>query len=589
MRWIAVLSLLLLSALAQARFVYRVEIEGLGERGDALRSQLDIEAWHDSEEMNLEQLQRLHSQTPERLQELLATQGYFNARVEPELVQDGEVWVARYVIHSGQQAKVGRLDLRFEGAISGDGVDPGAAARRRKLTSLWPLKAGEAFEQDFWRQGKKLLLETLIAENYPHGRIESSEARVSEDGSTIDLRLVINSGPLVRFGRLRISGLSTYPEKTVSNLNTIIPGSNFEREELLDYQTRLIQSGYFAGVLVDIQGSAQNADENGVETADIVVQVTELKRQQVRLGLGYSTDSRERIQLGYEHRNIFHRAWRWSSLIKADHLTQSLSTEIAFPAGTNLYQDSVGYSLEHNELGLGETYDNRIYAKRQWGDTRFERTLSLELLKESSTKIIPQTDGPNVEVEQDNITTSLGYVWIKRDVDDLVFPTRGQIRDFEGLVGTRIKLNPYLRLYARWNRYQPLGGRWFFQGRVELGQLLGPIENVPVDYLFLAGGDNTIRGFPYQSIGLEPDSPILGARTLAILSTEVQYWLTPKWGIGTFLDTGSLGEQLMRGSWYQGYGAGLRWRSPVGPLNLDYAWGRQAHDYQIHFSVGLAF
>lgn len=565
---------------------YRVQIDGLGsDRVKQLRSQLEIEAWHDSPEMNLEQLQRLHALTPDRLRELLATLGFFNAKVEATLEQDGEEWVARYQVDAGQQARVGHVNLQFAGALARSDADPDAAERRERLLNRWPLKQGTAFSQDKWRSSKEQLLENLTSDNYPYAHMVTTQAVVADDGTRVDLDVTINSGPRVRFGQLRVSGLATYPASTVANLNTIDPGTDFSREALLDYQSRLIQSGYFAGVLVDIQKPASDTvlDEALTETADVVVQVTELKQQQVRLGVGYSSNSGERGQIGYENRNIFGRGWRWNVLIKADRLAQSLSTEIAFPAGSDLYQDSIGYSVEHNSIGLIDTYDDRIYGKRQWGNTRFERTLSIELLDEY---IVNPLKSPS---RSETVTTSMGYSWIKRDVNDLVFPTRGLIRDYEGLIGTQLRLNPYLRLYGRWNLYRPLGRRWLFLGRVEAGQIIGTLGDVPTDYRFLSGGDNALRGYLYRSIGDPDQTRDPGAKTMGVTSTEIQYWFTSKWGAAAFFDAGSLGSQFLRTRWYQGYGGGLRWRSPVGPLNLDYAWGRRQHDYQIHFSIGLAF
>lgn len=591
-RWLLLPLLLLALGVEAATFSYRVEIDGLSSsRAKLLKPQLDIEAWHDSPEMNLEQLQRLHAQTPERLQELLATLGYFNAQIEPELKQDDGTWLALYHIDPGEQAHIGTLTIEFEGAIAVAGVDPDGLARRRSLQRRWPLQADMPFTQNAWREGKKLLLENLTATNYPYARLKSSSAVVSDDGRRVNLHLVLASGPRMRFGVLKVSGLSTYPQHTVSNLNTIEPGTNFNREALLDYQSRLTQSGYFAGVMVDIQNrdGSQDLDSASAGVADILVQVSELKQQQVRLGVGYSTDSRERVQIGYEHRNIFHRGWRWSALIKADQRDQSLSSEIAFPAGADLYQDSIGYSIEHQSIENSDTYANRVYAKRHWGDSHFERTLSLEVLDELTQKPVLQSDGSQPTRESETVTTSLAYIWIKRDVNDLVLPTRGQIRHVEGLIGSKFELSPYLRLYGRWNVYRPLGRKWLFLGRGEIGNIFGAVGNVPADYLFLSGGDNTIRGYPYQSVGMAANSTTLGSKTMTVLSGELQYWFTSKWGGAAFFDAGSLGPELMRSAWQQGYGVGLRWRSPVGPLNLDYAWGRQIHDYQIHFSIGLAF
>lgn len=572
------------SVVLAGNFNYRVEINGIEDKDDVLLHQLDIDAWHDSDAMNLDQLQRLHQQTPTQLQDLLATEGYFSAQIQPQLEQDGDQWVARYTITSGVQAQVDTVSIQFEGALQLD--SPQNRQRQQKLQTEWPLQTGAAFKQSLWREGKKRLLEDLNNEDYPYASIKTSAATVSDDGKHIDLAITLDSGPAIKMGHLVISGLINYPEKTVNNLNTIAPGSSYKREELLNFQSRLIESGYFSGVLVRLQ-----QQENHPDIADLQVQVTELKKKQIRIGLGFSTDSKERVQLGYEDRNILDRGWRWNVHLQADRVKQSLSNEITLPSDPDHHQDSVGHTFEHTDLGanVGETFVNRLYGKRRWGNANFERSFSLELIDEARHSIVTNLPDPPVTVKKEILTANITYNWIQRNVDDLVFPTRGQILDAEGLVGTQFKLSPYYRLYGRWNRYIPLKTNFLFLSRLEAGQIFGSPEDPPSDYMFLAGGDNSIRGYSFHSIGHDNNTATLGSATMGILSLETQYWFSANWGGAIFFDAGSLGKQLFRSTWYPGYGAGLRWRSPVGPLNLDYAWGQRAHDYQIHFSIGLAF
>lgn len=583
---LATLLIFCLAPLAWAsNFDYRVEINGLGDQGEKWLPTLDIEAWHDSEEMNFDQLERLHRQAPEQLQNLLATEGYFNATITPSLEQDNETWVARYNITPGPVAVVSEVAIQFEGELKED--NQANEQRRKNLNQLWPLPLGSQFKQTPWREGKKRLLENLNNEDYPYASLKHSSANVAEDGLSIRLSLILDSGPKIQMGELKISGLEKYPTKTIRNLNTIAPGSAYKREALLKLQTSLIESGYFSGVLVQLPPQ----DEIKGKVADLLVQVTELKLQQIRIGLGYSTDSKERMQLGYEHRNILGRGWRWNARIQLDRVNQSISNEITFPSDKKRHQDSVGHSLEHADLGsnIGETYTNRLYGKRHWGTSALERTLSLELIDEARKTIINNPPSPRTSRKNEIVTTNLGYAWVERAVDDLVFPTTGHVLEMQALIGTQFKINPYYRFYGRFNRYIPINNKFQFLSRIELGQIFGSPEEPPSDYLFLAGGDNSIRGYPFHSLGHPNGSSTLGSPTTGIFSAEMQYWFKPNWGGAVFFDTGSLGPQLLRSTWYQGYGAGIRWRSPVGPLNLDYAWGRKVKDYQIHFSIGLAF
>ena len=107
--------------------------------------------------------------------------------------------------------------------------------------------------------------------------------------------------------------------------------------------------------------------------------------------------------------------------------------------------------------------------------------------------------------------------------------------------------------------------------------------------MFRTGGDTSIRGFAYQGIGVQKGAAIVGGRVLGVASAEYIQWLTPKWGAAIFYDTGDAADGLQDFKLKHGYGLGVRWRSPVGPLNLDVAYGKEAKAYRLHFSIGVAF
>jgi translocation and assembly module TamA len=103
---------------------------------------------------------------------------------------------------------------------------------------------------------------------------------------------------------------------------------------------------------------------------------------------------------------------------------------------------------------------------------------------------------------------------------------------------------------------------------------------------FYAGGDKSIRGFDYQEIGVSEGGEIVGGKYLAVASAEFEHMFTPVWGAAVFIDAGdAFDEDFVV---HYGIGAGLRWRSPVGPVRVDIAHGFEQPEegVRLHISIG---
>ena len=112
---------------------------------------------------------------------------------------------------------------------------------------------------------------------------------------------------------------------------------------------------------------------------------------------------------------------------------------------------------------------------------------------------------------------------------------------------------------------------------------------IPFAYMFRTGGDQTIRGYAYESIGINLGGAVASARYLALASAEVTHWFTDVLGGAVFVDVGDAFETVESFDAKWGYGVGLRVRSPIGPFRVDVAYGQAVKKYRLHFSVGFAF
>ena len=159
--------------------------------------------------------------------------------------------------------------------------------------------------------------------------------------------------------------------------------------------------------------------------------------------------------------------------------------------------------------------------------------------------------------------------------------------------GTDADPGIFTRAYVRLTGYLPLGRTWYSQARLELGQVfLGSHMVVPDSQKFRAGGDDSVRGYAYRSLGPLVDGLVSGGDAMYTVSFELARpflaSMPTLWG-AVFVDAGNAADSFAQLHPAVGAGVGVRWRSPVGPLRLDWAWGAKTRKSRLHFSVGIAF
>jgi translocation and assembly module TamA len=114
-------------------------------------------------------------------------------------------------------------------------------------------------------------------------------------------------------------------------------------------------------------------------------------------------------------------------------------------------------------------------------------------------------------------------------------------------------------------------------------------DGIPSTLLFRTGGDTTVRGYAFESLGVDQGNAVVGGRYYAVGSVEAIRWIGESWGLAAFVDAGNAVDSLPDFRFALGYGIGGRVRTPLGPFRLDIAYGQDVHELRLHFSVGLSF
>ncbi|KAB0330912.1 autotransporter assembly complex protein TamA [Janthinobacterium sp. PLB04] len=594
---------------APAPLQYEVKVNAPGDLDELLEKNLDLERFRGNPRMDREQLQRLVRDTPEQAKNLVATAGYYTPVVTVRVDTTGAKPVVIVDLDPGQPVTIDKVELELRGF---DPTPPLAASEPYDTEALkrsWSLKTGSVFRQADWESAKRALLREVVQTRYPRAQLVDTQAVVDPETHKVSLLVVLDSGPELRFGELRIEGLKRYDASIIRNLDKIRPGEYYSESALQSFQARLQDTGYFASVEVSADMSSilneqieagqesQQAEVEGASAAaeakpanrgpapllPLVVRVTENKQQNVSAGLGFSTNTGNRAQLNYDNLNVW--GTRFKSAITMETKKQAAHANFYFPTTERGYNDSAGASFERSDISNEITAVTTISAKRNWGGTNLERSLTFEFLSEDKTVVgLEQTRSKSLP---------LTYAITKRSLDSLLFPTKGYVINAQvgGALLPVLTDERFVRVAGKAVYYRPLGEKGELIVRGEMGAL-GSKEKrgVPAVYLFRAGGDQSVRGYAYQELGVKEGDATIGGRYMLTGSAEYQYWFKPKWAVAAFYDAGNAADTVKAAMTPKsGYGLGGRYKSPVGPINVDVAYGHAVHAYRLHFSLGFTF
>ena len=571
------------------RAVYEIDIAAPDDVRPLLKNFLDLSRFQNApatEGINSAELDRLVAAAPGQARTLLETEGYFDARVVVTRTQgDKGLPRLRVQVDVGPRTLVQSLTLDAAGPLQ-TAADDGEARAVEQLAALrrqWPLQPGEPFRQPAWSNAKNATLANLRAEGYPAADWKSTNAQVEAVAHTARLSLVADSGPLFKMGALKIEGLQRHDEDAVRRLATFNPGTPHSEKLLLDFQERLQKLGLFEGASVEIDPNPANA-----EAATVLVRVKELPLQQATIGAGYSANTGPRLTFEHTTRRVFDTPWIAKNKFELGPDQQLWQGDLTSHPLDGLYRNLLGGSAERLRSAdeLRTSWSARI--GRTQDTPRIERLYYVEYV---------HTRLDNAAGNSNNEALSYNYHWVWRDVDSVLLPTRGSTYSAQGAVGyarsTTQDNGPFTRAYGRATWYQPLGASWYATVRAEAGQVfVADNIGVPDPLLFRAGGDESVRGYAYRTLGPLVNGAVSSGRVLFTGSAEVARPISvqrPALWWALFVDAGNAAFEWNELTPAVGYGVGLRWRSPVGPLRLDLAYGQEVHKARVHLSVGIAF
>lgn len=529
-----------------------MRIEGLdGGARDNVRESLSILRYRELPELTDSMIQRLHARAPEEIRGALRPFGHYQPEVVGTLQFDGTRWRARYRVTLDEPVRIRDVDI----SISGPGADEPEFAPPEDRP-----RAGQRLHHPAYDAVKQHLRTVASNRGYLDGHFTASELRVSATERVADIVLHFETGERYRFGDIKIEQ-DVLSDDFVRRYVHFSEGDPFSVGSLLALQFALTDSEYFRLVEVDA------AQDDAVDLAiPVTVRMEARERHRYTAGVGYATDTGARGLLGYENRRVNQRGHRWLTDIEVAQVRNIASTRYVIPLGNPVWDRfTLSAALRQEELGdvdLDTAELITAYTKR---DGRWQRTVAGRLSREreqvGGTSALLTQFVPSVE-------------WLYTGGDSGMRAQHG----LRGTIGVAAS-GPFfgaptefvqLRTRVRW--ITPVGDMDRIILRTELGYTAaGDPHQLPTSQRFFAGGDHSVRGYRYQSLGpTDADGNVVGGRYLATFSAEYEHWFTERWGVGLFADTGNA-FMSREDRLFTGAGIGLRIGFPFALIALDVA------------------
>ncbi|MDM0020567.1 autotransporter assembly complex protein TamA [Variovorax saccharolyticus] len=573
---------------------FTVDVRAPDSVREHLERHLEIQRFRELDDLGAVEISRLMVAAEANARELLNILGYFTPTLTLELVDTPGGKAPREVritVDPGPITHVSNVQVDFSGPIA---EDPASESQRDGIRTGWTLRAGQPFSQQAWDNAKTTALRSLTARRYPTGSILTSLAEIDADRSEAKLSATYGSGPAYRFGPLVVNGSQRYPADNVRRLARVPTGSDYDQQQLLDAQQRLASSGYFDSVFLTL-------DTSGADplAAPVIAQVREAPLQRVVLGVGFTTDSGARLSIDHSHNDMPLLGWRAVSKLTLDRDTQSLGTDWSAIPDDSGWRTFTSALLKSEVSGSYTVDSGRLRGGRNKADGHIDRSYFLQYDYARNVGFNPPPSASAL---------TLNWGWIGRYFDNAAAPTRGQGLGLELAAGYTLtgEQLPFTRTVVRWVGFVPAGTvsnadrTQSRNARIQLRAEAGAVSaadraQIPSTLNFLTGGDTTVRGYGYRTIGaVKPDGQVIAGRYLGVASVE---WQRPfvydgqltAWESAVFVDVGAVADRPGDMEPKVGVGFGGRWASPIGPVQIDLAYGVQVHKFRLHVRLGFTF
>ena len=539
----------------------------------------------------------------ERLHILYQRNGYFDAElVSYEVAPSGEGVDVSLTVSEGEPTRVDTLAIEGLDLLNGEELT-------EEMRDRIPLKQEEVFNEPDLVTSRTLLENEFQNRGYVYATV-LLEYRIDKDERTASVTYSVDAGDQYYIGERRIEGYDPEDLDLIEGQLEFASGELYDRQDILDSQRNLYELGLFRRVLIEPQLASVRGD-----TVDVLVSVAPAPTHVVRVGVGYGTEDRIRLRASWLDRNLLGGArqlevrGQYSQLEREAAITYRQPTMFV-PELTFLSTAFLRFEIEPNYTveRVGATVRSNYRVGRRWqarGGVTSERD---EFSEFDEGVLIPELGREFINPSR-LLFADLGVSF--DNTDSLFQPSRGSLINLSHQIGLPVLGGEYAynKTTLLVTRYVEITEGWVLAGKILPGVIFGysgENDRVPLFQRLFSGGANSVRGYERRQLGpkddpeafgQERDPEPVGGRALFETSVELRFPIRGNMSGAMFVDAGNVWsdpDEMAIGDLKYTPGAGIRYRTPVGPIRLDVARKTASDEdflpkWVFHISIGSAF
>ncbi|MDD5195883.1 MAG: outer membrane protein assembly factor BamA [Candidatus Omnitrophica bacterium] len=536
-----------------------------------------------------------------RIEDFYKSQGFTDVKVEHEINIEPKGAYIVIKVEEGKRYYIGKIAIDGNKDLTVDEI-------RKAMT----LKDGAVYSEQAVYEDSSNIREAYMNKGYIFSQIDPV-SYLNPETQKIDVTYKIAENQVAYVERIDIRGNVKTKDKVIRRELRIYPEDKFDGKKVKKSKERLENLGYFEEIRFGTEPGSK------ADLVDMIVDVKEAKTGYLSFGGGYSSINEFMGFVELRQRNFDYKNFNTFTGAGQDlSLYASLGTLTSFYqlSFTNPYVLDSPYSFgfdaykkgHKRDTGVGYGYEEDVTG----GDLRLGRDFN-DYIKGSAAYRIDKVSIRDVDTastqelkdEEGKTTLSSGEFGLTFDTRDNVFNTLSGIyfpNSFQITGGPFGGSRDFFKYSTRFSLYVPMIKKSVTEIRLRAGfaDTFSDTNKIPIYERFFAGGANTIRGYSERKVGpvdSKTDDPI-GGEAMFVANLEYTYPLVDFFKVAVFYDTGNVwsrNEDFFSTDLLSSFGLGVRVKTPVGPVSVDYGWpldnepGKEGKKGKFHFNVSRQF
>jgi translocation and assembly module TamA len=496
---------------------------------------------------------RLH-QAVAQIDNALKANGYYSAVITPHVEEESGQRRYRFEVDKGDPVIIDSVQLD----ITGDGAGFDAFQDWR---SAFPLQPGDVLIDKHYQDAITELQRTARRYGFFDSRVSAREIRINRSVQQAGIHITFETGVRYRYSEIRLIK-DYFDDDFLQRFLNIQPGQFFNNDDLQTLHQRFAASGHFSSIR-----ASPVLDEREGDKIPISIELQKRKRDRYFAGLGYSTNLGVHGKLGMERRFVNPRGHSFDSLLYYSELRRLAQFNYKIPL-SRPYAEELILSYQYSDRRDEDLQSrvNGIDASHVWKHGLNDWQYGLRLFTVDN-------ELDNEFSEANFLTPTVGWGYAR--ADNILFPRHAwQLGiNLTGASQSIVSTESFLQAQLNATLILPLFERDRLLLRSRLGRtLIDDFSVLPKQLRFYAGGDNTVRGYEFESLAPHNENgSLVGGDSLVFGSVEYEHLFKPIIGAAVFWDTGTafFADEALQLA--HGAGVGLRLNLPFGVVRFDVA------------------